>query len=229
MGSSNAPGSGFSIVIGVILALTLALLFYWFLLIVGVLAALIAGGWYLWRAKSPGTPAAHFRAWLAPRYHYPFIGLGSIVASIVGAFAVGEITAGRDQVLATLILTLVLIRSLSMAWFPWPRSNPRGLSAYPLVAVTGPISSGLGILSVWMLNGAGHSVPQDSAGRLALSLTVVLAATALALLATAVGRVGREVRVGAAESRIRMVDLLSPEACEAGRERALSRNPLRAS
>jgi hypothetical protein len=229
VGSSNAPGSGGGIVIGVILALTLALLFYWVLLIIGVGAALIAGGWYLWREKSPGTPAAHFRAWLAPRYHYPFVGLGSIVASVGGAFAIGELMAGRDQLLATLILTVVLFRALSMAWFPWPRRHPRGLSAYPLVAVTGPISSGLGILSVWMLNGAGHSLPQDSAGRVALSLTVVLAATALALLATAVGRVGREVRVGAAESRISMVDLLSPEACEAGRQRALSRNPLGAS
>jgi len=229
MGSSNTRGTGGGLVMGIILLLTLALLFYGVLLIVGVLAALIAGGWYLWREKSPGTPAAHFRAWLAPRYHYPFIGLGSIVASVGGAFAVGELLAGRDQLLATLILTLVLIRALSMAWFPWPRRHPHGLSAYPLVAVTGPVSSGLGILSVWMLNGAGHGLPHEQAGRVAMSLTVVLAALALALLATAVGRVGREVRVGAAESRISMVDLLSPEACEAGRQRALSRNPLGAS
>ena len=226
MGSSNVPKSGGGIVMGVILVLTLALLFYWVLLIVGGLAAIIAGGWYLWREKGPGTPAAHFRAWLAPRYHYPFIGLGSIAASFAGAFAVGEILAGRDLMLGMLILTLILIRTLSMAWFPWPRAQPRGLGAYPLVAVTGPISSALGILSVWTLTGAGHGLPQDQPGRVAMSLTIVLAATALALLATVVGRVGREVRVGAAGARISMEDLLSPEACEAGRERALIHDPI---
>lgn len=227
MGSSNATGvsDGFGLIVGIVLLVVLFMLVYWVFLIVGVLAAIIAGAWYLCTEKGPDTPAAHFRAWLAPRYHYPFIGLGSIAASFAGVFAVGEILAGRNQLLGVLILAGILLRALSMAWFPWPRSRPRGLRAYPLVAVTGPISSALGMLSVWELSGGGRPLPQSQAGQAGMALTAVLLATGVALLATAVGRVGREARSSAAGRRVGIVELLSPEAVELGKARALPGYP----
>lgn len=227
MGSSNATGvsDGFGLIVGIVLLVVLFILVYWVFLIVGVLAAIIAGAWYLCTEKGPDTPAAHFRAWLAPRYHYPFIGLGSIAASFAGAFAVGEILAGRNQLLGVLILAGVLIRAISMAWFPWPRSQPRGLRAHPLVAVTGPISSALGMLSVWELSGGGRPLPQSQAGQLGVALTAVLMSVGVALLATVIGRVGREARASAAGRRVGMVELLSPEAVELGKARALPQYP----
>lgn len=228
MGGSNATGvsDGYGVTIGIILALALGLFLYWAVLGVGLLVTVVAGTWYLCTEKGPDTLIARLRAWLAPRYHYPFVGLGSVIASVVGVFAVGEILQGKDPLLGGLILAGVLVRALSMAWFPWPRSQPRGLKAYPWVIATGPISSALGILSVWELSGGGQVLPPSQAGQMAVALTATLASLGLALLATAVGRAGREATSRKAVRRISTVELLSPDAVELGKAMALARWPI---
>lgn len=228
MGSSNATGvsDGYGVIVGIILALTVGLFLYWAVLGMGLLVAVAAGTWYFCTEKGPDTSVARLRAWLAARYHYPFIGLGSVVASVAGVFAVGEILQGKDALLGWLIIAGILVRALSMAWFPWPRSQPRGLKAYPWVIATGPISSALGILSVWELSGGGRVLPSSHAGQAGVALTATLTSLGLALLATAVGRAGREARSRKAVHRISMVELLSPEAVELGKAMALDRWPI---
>lgn len=152
------------------------------------------------------------------------MGVGSIAASLAGALAVHEIVSGVDPALSALVLAEVFLRSVSMAWFPWPRTQPTGLRVYPLIAVTGPLASALGMLAVWVVVLGGQML--SAGGHYWLALSSVPLAILIVLLATFAGRLGRTLIPHSAPNRVDIHDLLTPEPIDRGRELALSRNPL---
>jgi hypothetical protein len=110
-----------------------------------------------------------------------------------------------------------------MAWFTAMQSPQSGLRVYPLVAITGPLSSGLAMLAVWVLVLGGQNIhdPHDHW----LAMTSVPFAIAIVLVATGIGRLGRTLVPVSARSRVGIDALLTPEAVDVGRERAMSINP----
>ena len=146
-----------------------------------------------------------------------------MLASMAGAVAVHEIVRGADPALPLLVLVLILARSLSMAWFPHPRAQLVGLRVFPWVAVTGPLSTALGMLAVWVLVLGGQTVGHPHGHWLAM--TSVPGAIAITLLATGIGRLGRTLAPSSGRFRLDILALLTPEAVAIGRDLALWRNP----
>ena len=225
MSEPRATGTGgaFGLLIGLFLAVVLVAFAVWAFAVVMALVAILPWAWATWNERDPGQLGGHLRAWLAPRYHYPFVGPGSIVASVAGAGAILDFHLA--PALSMLILVAIFARSISMAWFPWPRSAPAGLSVYPLVAVTGPVSSGLGILAVLVLIWGGYHLDAGSA-RQWVALDSVPIAVALVLLATLVGRIGRTVTCGISQNRLASHQLLSLPGVERAKAQAMRESPL---
>ncbi|HVC23816.1 MAG TPA: hypothetical protein VNH82_10395 [Candidatus Dormibacteraeota bacterium] len=222
-GSNSRSGAG--LLLGLLLVAVALLALAWRAFC--ALSLLGSLSWWVrsvWEDDAPGELGDRLRRWLAPRWHYPFVGGGSIVASLAGALAVHEIVSGVDPGLSALVLTGVFLRSISMAWFPWPRTQPAGLRVYPLVALTGPLASALGMIAVWVLVLGGQMLNAGEAHWLALSSVPL--AILIVLLATFTGRVGRTLVPSSARSRVLIDDLLTPEAIYRGRERTLACNPL---
>ena len=209
--------------IGLFLAVVLVAFALWAFAIAIAVVAIVPWAWATWNERDPGQPGGHLRAWLAPRYHYPFVGPGSIVASVAGAGAVFDFHLA--PALSMFILVAILARSISMAWFPWPRSVPAGLSVYPLVALTGPLSSGLGILAVLVLSWGSYHLDSGVAQHW-LALDSAPIAIAMALVATLVGRIGRTVTRGITQSRLASHEVLSVSSVERAKAQALRESPL---
>lgn len=201
----------------------IVLVAWWVFAIVCISGALLGWLWGMWKGDGPGEVERAWRRRCAPLWHYPFVGAGSVVASLAGAVAVHEIVRGFDPALPILVLVFVLIRSLSMAWFPQPRARLAGLRVFPWVAVTGPLSSALGMLAVWVLVLGGQTV--GHAHDHWLAMTSVPGAIAITLVATGIGRLGRTLVPSSASFRADILALLAPEAVAIGRDLALWRNP----
>lgn len=213
-------------VVGLVLvAVGVMALAWWAFCAISRLGALIWWARGVWADDAPGELGDRLRRWLAPRWHYPFVGAGSIVASVLGALAVQEIVSGADPAAPpALVLVCVFLRSVWMAWFPWPRTQPAGLRVYPLVVVTGPLASALGMLAVWVLVLGGQML--SSGGHRWLALSSVPLAVLIVLLATLIGRIGRTLIPCSAPNRLEIYDLLTTEAIDRGKELALSCSPL---
>jgi hypothetical protein len=145
----------------------------------------------IWHDDQPGEIGYHLKRWLVPRWHYPFVGDGSVIASVAGADAMHEIVKGANPAIPILVLAIVLVRSVSMAWLPWPRTRPAGLQVYPWVAVTGPLSSALGMAAVWVLVIGGQITGPVHSHQYWVALSCAPFAILIVLMATAVGRAGR--------------------------------------
>ena len=212
-GSNSRGGAG--LLLGLLLlAVALLALAWWAFCALSVLGSLIWWVRSVWEDDAPGELGDRLRRWLAPRWHYPFVGGGSVVASLAGALAVHEIVSGVDPALWVLILAGVFLRSISMAWFPWPRTQPAGLRVHPLVALTGPLASALGMIAVWVLVLGGQML--SAGGHYWLALSSVPLAVLIVLLATFTGRVGRTLVPSSARNRADIYDLLTPEAIDRG-------------
>ncbi len=224
MGRGDGFGEGFAsliLVAGVVAILVLVA--WWVFAIVCISGALLGWLWGMWKADGPGEAERAWRRRFASLWHYPFIGVGSVIVSMAGATAVHEIVRGADSALPLLVLVCVLARSLSMAWFPRPRAQFVGLRGFPWVAVTGPLSSVLGMLAVWVLVLGGQTM--GHAHDHWLAMTSVPGAIAITLLATGIGRLGRTLVPRSARFRLDILALLPPEAVAIGRDLALWRNP----
>ena len=204
-------------------ALVVLLVAWWVFVAVAIVGAVLSWLWKRWR-YGPGEPGYAWKRRLAPLWHYPFIGVGSLAASLGGAAAVHEIVRGANSGLPSLVLLCVLARSLSMAWFPWPRAPLVGLRVFPLVAITGPLSSLLGMLAVWVLVLGGQMLGQPHNRWLAMTLVPV--AISVTLFATLIGRLGRTLVLGSRRSRLGIDKLPSPDAIERGKRLVLSQDPL---
>ncbi|MHB1526948.1 MAG: hypothetical protein ACYCZN_11835 [Candidatus Dormibacteria bacterium] len=178
------------------------------LMVVGVAAILLIAAWWifailtiagsiLWwgrnvlREDQPGEVGYALKRWLAPRWHYPFVGVGSVLASVFGSDAVHELVRGGNLALSVLILTVVLARSISMAWWPWPGTHPTGLQVYPWVAVTGPLSSAIGMAGVWIMVIGGQVMPPVHNHQYWVAMSAGPVAVLIIILSAAIGRVGR--------------------------------------
>ncbi len=224
MGRGDGIGEEFAFLIlvaGVVAILMLVA--WWVFCIVCISGALLGWVWGMWKGDGPGEVERAWRRRFAPLWPYPFIGVGSVIASMAGAVAVHEIVRGADPALPVLVLFGVLARSLSMAWFPKPRARLVGLRVFPWVAVAGPLSSALGMLAVWILVLGGQTMGQ--AHNYWLAMTSVPAAIAITLVATGIGRLGRTLVPSSASFRADILALLAPEAVAIGRDLALWRNP----
>lgn len=227
MSARNATGGGegFAIIIGLLVAFVLLALTFWIVGLVIAIASILPWVRAVWNERSPGQTGHHLRDWLAPHYHYPFVGIGSVLASVAGAVAVLALVSGSELVLPLLILVLVLARSLSMAFFPWPRSEPRGLGVYPLVAITGPVATALGVLAVLLLIHGGQMLNRTHPPTWS-ALSMGPLAIAVILVATMVGRVGRLITPSSVGRRRNASDVLTPEAVELGTARAMGTSPV---
>jgi len=224
VGSGDGFGEEFAFLIlvaGVVVVLVLVA--WWVFCIVCISGALLGWVWGMWKGDGPGEVERAWRRRFAPLWHYPFIGVGSVIASMAGAVAVHEIVRGADPAFPVLVLFGVLARSLSMAWFPRPRARLVGLRVFPWVAVAGPLSSALGMLAVWILVLGGQTM--GHAHDHWLAMTSVPGAIAITLLATGIGRLGRTLVPSSASFRADILALLVPEAVAIGRDLALWRNP----
>lgn len=226
MGRGDGIGEEFAFLIvmaGVVVILVLVA--WWVFAIVCVSGALMRWLWGLWKGDGPGHAGRAWRRRFAPLWHYPLIGVGSVIASMAGAVAVHEIVRGADLALPLLVLVFVLARSFSMAWFPHPRAQLVGLRVFPWVSVTGPLSTALGMLAVWVMVLGGQTV--GLAHDRWLAMTSVPGAIAITLLATGIGRLGRTLVPSSGRFRLDILPLLTPEAVAIGRDLALRRNPYR--
>ncbi|MDA8330000.1 MAG: hypothetical protein M0027_02080 [Candidatus Dormibacteraeota bacterium] len=224
MGRGDGIGEGFAFLIlvaGVVAILVLVA--WWVFCIVSIFGALLGWVWGMWKGDEPGEAERAWRRPCAPLWHYPFIGAGSVIASMAGAVAMHEIVRGADPALPLLVLVCVLARSLSMAWFPRPRARLVGLRVFPWVAVTGPLSSALGMLAVWVLVLGGQTM--GHARDHWLAMTSVPGAIAISLVATGIGRLGRTLVPRSASFRLDILALLAPEAVAIGQDLALWGNP----
>ena len=224
MGGGDGVGEEFAFLIlvaGVVVILVLVA--WWVFAIVCISGALMGWLWGMWKGDGPGHAGRTWRRRFASLWHYPFIGVGSVIASMAGAVAVHEIVRGADPALPLLVLVLILARSLSMAWFPHPRTQLVGLRVFPWVAVTGPLSTALGMLAVWVMVLGGQTV--GHAHDHWLAMTSVPGAIAITLLATVIGRLGRTLVPSSGRFRLDTLGLLAPEAVAIGRDLALWRNP----
>jgi len=224
VGRGEGVGEGFAFLILIVVVVVVLLLVAWWVVgIVFISAALLGWVWRMWNGDGLGETGRAWRRRFAPLWHYPFIGVGSVAASIAGAVAVHEIIRGVDPALPVLVLFGVLTRSLSMAWFPRPRAQLVGLRVFPWVAVAGPLSSAFGMLAVWVLVMGGQAMGQ--AHNHWLAMTSVPVAIAITLVSTGIGRVGRTLVPGSARCRVNTLALLTPEAVAVGADLALWRNP----
>jgi hypothetical protein len=224
MSSSNSRGGGLFLVGLVLVAVGLLALAWWAFCAISLLGSLVWWVRAIWKDDAPGELGDRLRRWLAPRWHLTLRGSGLDVASVAGALAVHEIVSAADPAAPALVLTGVFLRSVSMAWFPWPRTQPAGLRVYPLVVVTGPLASALGMLAVWVLVLGGQML--SSGGHRWLALSSVPLAVLIVLLATLIGRIGRTLIPCSAPNRLEIYDLLTTEAIDRGKELALSCSPL---
>ncbi|HUY10011.1 MAG TPA: hypothetical protein VMW80_11320 [Candidatus Dormibacteraeota bacterium] len=201
-------------------ALVVLLAVWWVFAGVVLVGAVLS---WLWRRRNdgPGESGQARKRRLAPLWHYPFVGTGSVGASLVGATAIHEIIRGVGPALPSLGVLLVLARSLSMAWFPAEPAEHSGFRVYPLVVITGPLSSGLGMMAVWVLVLGGQTIhhPDDHW----LAMTSVPPAITIVQAATGIGRLGRTLVPASAPFRVSIEALLTPEAVDLCRERALWR------
>ncbi len=226
MGGGDGVGEEFAFLIlvaGVVVILVLVA--WWVFAIVCLSGASMRWLWGLWKGDGPGHAGLAWRRRFAPLWHYPFIGVGSVIASMAGAVAVHEIVRGADPALPLLVLVFVLARSFSMAWFPRHRTQFVGLRVFPWVAVTGPLSTALGMLAVWVMVLGGQTV--GHANYHWLAMTSVPGAIGITLLATWIGRLGRTLVPSSGRFRLDILALLTPEAVAIGRDLALWRNPHR--
>ncbi|MHB8332044.1 MAG: hypothetical protein ACYDEA_07600 [Candidatus Dormibacteria bacterium] len=224
MGRGDGIGEEFAFLILVAgIVAVIVLVAWWLVAIVCITGALLGWLWGMWKGDGPGEAERAWRRRCAPIWHYPFIGVGSVIASLAGAVAVHEIVRGADPALPLLVLVFVLARSISMAWFPRPRAQLVGLRVFPWVAVTGPLSSALGMTAVWVLVLGGQTM--GHAHDHWLAMTSVPGAITITLLATGVGRLGRTLVPSSARFRLHILALLAPEAVAIGRDLALWGNP----
>ena len=100
MDRGDGIGEGFAfliLVVGVVAVIVLVA--RWVLAIVCISGALLGWLWRMWKGDGPGEVERVWRCRFAPLWHYPFIGVGSVIASMAGAVAVHEIVRGADPAL----------------------------------------------------------------------------------------------------------------------------------
>ncbi len=182
---------------------------YWLFLILSIAGSVVWGIWALWHDDEPGGIGYGLKRRLAPYLHYPFVGVGSVIATVFGADAVHEIVKGSNTALSIVILIIVLARSVSMAWFPWPRTRPAGLRVYPWVTITGPLGSGLGMVAVWVMVIGGQTTGPVHNHAYWLAMSAAPAAVLIMILSGAVGRAGRILVPSSAPNRIDIGSVLT--------------------
>ena len=114
MGRGDGIGEGFAFLIlvaGVVAVIVLVA--WWVFAIVCISGALLGWLWRMWKGDGPGEAERAWRRRFAPLWHYPFIGVGAVIASLASAVAVHEIVPGADPALPGLVLACVVVLSLS--------------------------------------------------------------------------------------------------------------------
>ncbi|MHB1501975.1 MAG: hypothetical protein ACYCYK_12580 [Candidatus Dormibacteria bacterium] len=223
MGRQGGDGGWAVLLVIVMSAAILVAVVFWLIAILTIAGSIL---WWLkdiWHDDQPGEIGYHLKRWLAPRWHYPFVGVGSVIASVAGADAMHEIVKGANPAPPILVLIIVLVRSVSMAWFPWPRTIPAGLHVYPWIAVTGPLASALGMAAVWVLVIGGQITGPPHSHQYWLSLSCASFAILIILMATAVGRAGRILVPRSAPNRTDMGTVL--DLASSSEEMDLPRTP----
>ncbi len=208
MGRQGGGGDWSVLLVIVMCAAVLVIVVFWLIAILTITGSIL---WWLvdiWHDDQPGEIGYHLKRWLVPRWHYPFVGVGSVIASVAGADAMHEIVKGANPAIPILILAIVLARSVSMAWWPWPRTRPVGLHVYPWVAVTGPLASALGMAAVWVLVIGGQITGPVHSHQYWVALSCAPFAILIVLIATAVGRAGRILVPRSAPTRTDMSTVL---------------------
>jgi len=223
MGGRNGSSDWAYLLMVIGAAIVVLIAVYWLFLVLSIAGSIVWGIWALWRADQPGEIGYELKRRLAPYWHYPFVGVGSVIACVFGADAVHEMVKGSNIALSIVILIIVLARSVSMAWFPRPRTHPSGLRVYPWVAITGPLSSGLGMVAVWVMVIGGQSTGPVHNHAYWVAMSFAPAAILIVILSAAVGRLGRIWVPTSAPNRTDIAAVLALAA--PGEEMALRRTP----
>ncbi|MHB8332167.1 MAG: hypothetical protein ACYDEA_08220 [Candidatus Dormibacteria bacterium] len=222
MGRQSSGGWAYLLmVVGIAAILLIAI--WWVVAIITIAGSILWWVWNVLRDDQPGEFGYALKRWLAPRWHYPFIGVGSALASVFGADAIHELVRGSNTALSIVILIIVVARSISMAWFPWPRTHPSGLRVYPWVALTGPLSSAIGMAGVWIMVIGGQTTGPVHNHAYWVAMSAAPAAILIMILSAAVGRIGRIWVPSSAPNRTDIDKLLALAA--PGEEMALRQTP----
>jgi len=209
MGGRNGSSDWAYLLMVIGAAIVVLIAVYWLFLVLSIAGSIVWGIWALWRADQPGEIGYELKRRLAPYWHYPFVGVGSVIACVFGADAMHEIVRGADPALPIVILIIVLARSVSMAWWPWPRTRPVGLRVYPWVAVTGPLSSALGMVAVWVMVIGGQTMEPLHSHAYWVAMSAGPLAILIIFLAAIVGRAGRILVPSSAPNRTDLDSVLT--------------------